>query len=117
MNSVIVPVRFPKKDVAYFDRMVKKGYFVSRGDAIKTYAHKGIDGELWAAWQNFLKAGEKVKDKYPGKTSVEIAREARQELWQEYLDRANGDEEKAATMLMDLADKRAEERRRKVFGR
>lgn len=116
MSSVIVPVRFPKKDVAYFDLKVKQGYFVSRGDAIKSYTRKGIDGELWAAWQNFLKAGEKVKDKYPGKTSVEIAREARKELWQEYLDKANGDEEKAAKMLANVTNKMADERRKRVSG-
>jgi Arc/MetJ-type ribon-helix-helix transcriptional regulator len=117
MNSVIVPVRFPKKDVQYFDRMVKQGYYVSRGDAIKTLTQKSIDSDLWQAWQKFLKAGEKVKDKYPGKTSVEIAREARNELWQEYLDKANGDEEKAATLLMNESNRRARETKRRVFGR
>ncbi|MFH1257938.1 MAG: ribbon-helix-helix domain-containing protein, partial [Candidatus Micrarchaeota archaeon] len=72
MNSVIVPVRFPKKDVQYFDRMVKRGYYVSRGDAIKTLTQKSIDSELWEAWHNFLEEGKKYKHLYPGKTSVEI---------------------------------------------
>ena len=93
-KSVMVPARYPEQTAKEIDRLVDAGFYKSRSDALRDAARR-----LVREHYGILKDIEKHK------SSAQIVREIRQKMWQDALSRANGNEEKAAKLLAEEANK------------
>jgi Arc/MetJ-type ribon-helix-helix transcriptional regulator len=101
MKSIVIPVRYSKKDVGEIDLLVKHGYYSSRSEAIKDMSRLG-KAELLR--QRVLRTiqetfGSVKRDKE--KSAAKLGREARNALWQDFFKKAKGDEKKALDMLLE----------------
>ena len=93
MTTRVIHARVPAKIGEGLEQLVEEGYYTSVSDAMRDGArhmimsHRGI-----------------LKDKYPGASSVEMLRESWDELWKETLKMTDGDEKKAAQIIIDKAN-------------
>lgn len=93
MKTKVIHARVPAKLEKGLERLVEEGYYTSVSDAVRDAArrvvmsHRGI-----------------LKDKYPGASSVELLKESWKETWSEALKKADGNEEKAAQMIIEKAN-------------
>lgn len=104
MKSILVPVRYARKDVEEIDALVEEGYYTSRSEAIKDMSRLGKAEFLK---QKALRAIEETfgsvrKDR--GRSAAKLGRAARGSLWKDFLKKADGNERKALSMLVKQAN-------------
>jgi Arc/MetJ-type ribon-helix-helix transcriptional regulator len=93
MKNVVVPVRLGTALVADVDKLVEKGVYASRGEALR----EGVRMML------------RSQPKFVMGDIVQELREYREKEWADALKQANGDEKKAWHAIVQRANKKAEE--------
>ena len=83
MSNIIATVRLPKKLKQQAEYLVKKGYFKNLSDALIT----GLRREVRECM------------------TLESVKNAKEQVWQEYLSKAGGDPEKASKLYLEDAKK------------
>lgn len=91
-----VLVRYPEELIKEVDKLVEKKLYTSRSDALKDAARQLVRKPSLGAG-----AFKNVKP-WQGKTALEIAKKKmRKDMWDDLMERANGDEDKAFDLLLE----------------
>lgn len=89
----MIPARYSEKIIDSIDKLVNSGFYRSRSDALRDAARRLIR-EQYGLLKNFEK----------NKSSVELVREIRKQIWEEALAKTDGDESKAARLIAKEAN-------------
>lgn len=101
-----VLIQFPDKLLEQVDALVREGHYCSRSEVLRTAARREVE-EKEEIITLFKKIGEKMRAHYKGdeRTPNQIVKDIKSEMWNEALEKAGGNKEKAIDVFFDSIPK------------